>query len=144
MIAAGCGSGGGEAAPAPAALAPAASSAAPAFAGSGSGPFCAEVRGLADRFATLLSSGDPGATRALYSAAQQAVNAMADAAPPEIKGELTVLVDAYRQLLDGLRTADYDVTRLPREVTGALASPSVRSAAGRLETYARTVCGAGG
>jgi len=82
-------------------------------------------------------------TRTLYTAAQEAVSIMAGSAPPELQGELTVLVGAYRQILDGLRRADFDVTRLPSDVTGTLATPSVRGAGDSVNAYTRAVCAPG-
>lgn len=144
-ITAGCsGGGGGKETSGPAPLGPVTSTTAPTFTGAGSGRFCAGAGALDERFAGLLGSAEPDVTRTLFTSAQEAVSDLADSAPPEIKADLTVLVGAYRQLLDGLRRSDYDLARLPADVTSALQSPPVRTAGDRIDVFRRTVCGQGG
>ena len=143
-LAAGCSGGGDKQRAAPADLTPVTSTTEPSFTGAGSGPFCAEIKDLDRRFSELLTSSEPDATRTLFTSAQKVVASLADGAPAEIRGDLAVIVGAYRQLLDGLRKVDFDVARLSPEVVRGLDAADVRTAGDRLGVYTRKVCNAGG
>jgi hypothetical protein len=116
----------------------------PAFTGEGREPFCAELATVDPRFAELPMSGQPDAVRSFFTLVHEKLSALAGSAPPEVSGDLTVVVGAYRQLLDGLGEVDFDPARLPPEVSRTFESPEVRTAGARLEAYKRTVCGQGG
>ncbi len=128
---------------APTGLSPVTSTTEPTFTGAGGGPFCAEVGALEGRLSELLASTDPDAARNLFTSAQKAVSSLADTAPAEIRGDMRVLVGVYRQLLDGLGRADFDMAKLGPDVAGRLDSPEARTAADRLDAYKRKVCQGG-
>ncbi len=144
VLVAGCGSGDGkeitQPEPRPATTAPATTTVPPTFSGQGSAPYCAAASSLQESFAKLLFSSDVEATRTLYATAQTAVTGMADNPPPEIKDELSVVVGAYRTLLETLRSVDFSLPRLPPDVVAALNAPPVKASADRLASYRQSAC----
>jgi hypothetical protein len=62
-------------------------------------------------------------------------------APGEIAADVRIVVGAYDDLVDGLRRADWDPSRLGPETSASLGEPRVRTAGDRLAAYERTVCG---
>ncbi len=144
VAAAACSGGDGKKPAEEAQLAPVTSTTEPSFTGAGSERFCREVGSATGRLSELATSTEPDSARRLFTSAQEALATLVDAAPAEIRSDLNVLAGAYRQLLDGLRKVDFDVARLPPEVTGGLNRPEVRTAGDRLGVYQRKICGQGG
>ena len=120
-MAAGCGGGGGGA--------------------GGSGEFCAVARTFEAKFRPLLTANGPDAAKSFWTSAQQGLTDLNDSAPAAIKGDIEVMISAYRQLLDALRQVDYELPRVPPGVLRGLDAPAVATAGDRLGTYLRTECG---
>jgi len=137
---AGCSSSGGRAQTTPHDAEQASTTTDPSFSGEGSTRFCSEARLVDERLGKLLASGEQQSARNLYEPAQQAVNALAEVAAPEIEADLAVLVKAYKDLLDGLKKVDYDVTKLPPGLIRTMSSGEVRIAGDRLKAYQTKVC----
>lgn len=117
----------------------------PVFSGEGREQFCPRVRATDEKLAGLATAGSrPDDVRRLYSAAQQAVEDLADAAPAEVRADVRVVEEAYDDFIGELREARYDPAKVSPEARQKLQSARVRAAGERLDAYRRKVCAAPG
>jgi hypothetical protein len=113
------------------------------FTGAGSEPFCNQARQAQQELAGLTQAGSsPEAMRDVFLAAAAALRSLAEAAPPEIKGDVETIAASYDDLQKSLEAAGWDPTKLPGEITGRLTAPDITAASQRLNAYQQQVCGA--
>ncbi len=129
--------------------APSAAATSKASSGSGSsvnlggGSFCDKARKAETdtaAAATKLTDG-PDAFKQLEENAQSELSKLVEAAPSQIKGPITTLVNAENQFFDALKAADFDVTKLSTSVTSSFDSPQVMQAIQQIDSYLVTTCG---
>ena len=103
--------------------------------------FCAQVKGEADAFdlsgITRKSKDDLKRT---YNDGADKLDALADAAPPEINDDMQTFVKLTKQLRAELADVDYDPTQLSLSAIPDLASPSTISAVSHISAYLRDQC----
>jgi hypothetical protein len=115
----------------------------PSFTGAGSEPFCNQARQAQEELAGLTQAGSsPEAMREVFLKAAAALRSLADAAPPEIKGDVETIAASYDDLQRSLEAAGWDPTKIPGEITGRLTAPDITAASQRLNAYQQQVCGA--
>lgn len=113
----------------------------PVFSGEGRERFCPLVRATDERLSGLSAAGSrPDDVRRLYSAAQQAVEDLADAAPAEVRADVRVIAKAYDEFIGELREARYDPAKVSPDARQKLQSPRVKAAGERLDAYRSKVC----
>ena len=125
------------------------SSAASSKSGSGSvpnlggGSFCDKARKAqtdAASAATKATNG-PDAFKQLEENAQAELSKLVDAAPSQIKGPVTTLVNAENQFFNALKAANFDVTKVSASVTSSFNSPQVMQAIDQIDSYLVSKCG---
>ncbi|MGI9021845.1 MAG: hypothetical protein ACR2HV_01180, partial [Acidimicrobiales bacterium] len=106
------------------------------------GQFCDLINTYGSRLTGLVSTGaNTEQIRQLAEEVGSAIKSAEDAAPPEIKPDVTVVAAAAEGYLTALKNAGYDLAKLPPEAVQAFQAPDVAEAGVRLQGYAASVCG---
>jgi len=133
-IIAGCGGGGS-------AKSTTASTAAGDSATQGPDEFCGLIKTYSDRLAGLSqASSTPTQIRSFAQDLGSAITSAVAAAPADIKADVTVVAGAADDYLASLKSADYDLAKLPPDAAQGFQAPDVAAAAARLQTYSHDVC----
>ncbi len=131
---AGCGGGGS-------AKSTTASTTAGDAAAQGTDEFCGLIKAYSDRLAGLSqASSSPAQIQSFAKDLGSAIKAAVAAAPADIKADATVVAGAADDYLASLKSADYDLAKLPPDAAQGFQTPDVAAAAGRLQTYSHDVC----
>jgi hypothetical protein len=136
---AGCGGGGSSSTDAPAATS--APPPATAAAGAQGGRFCELIRTYSDRLSGLsAASSDKARIRQFATDLGSAIREAVTVAPPERKADSVLVAGAANDYLAALKSAGYDLSKVPPSATQRFQAPDVAAASDRLSTYARDVC----
>ena len=73
-------------------------------------------------------------------AADKAIHQAVDAAPGEIKSDVTVIADSFTKIMGAIAAADYDLTKLPPDALSAFQSPEFANSTARFQAYITNVC----
>ena len=109
----------------------------------GGGSFCDKARKAesdASSAASKVTDG-PDAFKQLEENAQAELSKLVDAAPSQIKGPVTTLVNAENQFFNALKAANFDVTKVSTSVTSSFNSPQVMQAIDQIDSYLVSKCG---
>lgn len=106
--------------------------------------FCDQV-GEVPTMGVLLSGfadADPVELERRLDAGATAYEELRDAAPGEIRGRVSEVVDLVTAMIDAVRANPDDPDALATDLRAAVAEqPEIEQAATEVETYARTTCG---
>ena len=110
----------------------------------GGGEFCDLVLQLEEQFATAgaqLDFSDPAAVEDYYVTIQRAFQTIGAAAPPELAGDVQLVLEDFDRQVEALAAVGFDTssTEIAYEQ-----SPEVTEANERLEQYTEQTCGTGG
>lgn len=109
------------------------------FSGEGSEAFCRQFRAYAESSRRLAQGGNLD-VRTIYSEAARAVNESVGIAPPEIRGDVQVVAQAFSALVRELEAVNYDIQRVPPAVVLRFMSEELSTSTERVEAYSRSVC----
>jgi len=112
------------------------------FSGKGSDAFCDLARDYAKKFDDAGQAETETELADDYKEFSDAIDALADEAPGEIKADVQVVQQAFADLNALLEKHDYDFTKISEEeaATIDLESPEIESANTRIESYFEKVC----
>ena len=102
--------------------------------------WCPAERTLEDRLRAVDAGASPSQLRSTVAAARSAMGPAAATVPADVRGDLGVVLDAYRQLFAALDQVDYDVSRMSVGVVQSLSPSQIKSASERLATYESRNC----
>ncbi len=135
---AGCGGGSDSSDTAPTTAAGASSTSG----GEDGGQFCDLIKSYSDRLANLgQASANPDQLREFAEDVSSAIKGAVDAAPADIKPDVTVVAGAAENYLAALKEAGYDLAKVPPEAAQIFQAPDVAPAATRLQAYGQSACG---
>ena len=107
-----------------------------------SDPFCRFVAAFDERFGRIDPSlRDPAQLRTRFQDAANTIAEAAAVAPPEIKADVGLLDQAYKQLLAVLQQAGFDFTKVSPTALQTLQTPAFADASTRLDAYRARTCG---
>ena len=129
----------------PGTTAPTTSAGAPSFASAG---HCADLSGLAAKYAQAVSAAASGGHYNLQTAVS-AYQALANAAPAEIRPDVQVVAQAFASFASALSKVGYTPGKVPtaaqragiQRAIQAFNSPTLRAAGQRLKVWGRQHCG---
>jgi hypothetical protein len=109
----------------------------------GGGSFCDKARTASADVESAASklTESPDQLKTFEEKAQSELSSLADSAPSDIKGAVSTLAGAENQLLNTLKAANYDFTKIDTSALTAFNTPQVTAAVQQIDTYLVTKCG---
>ena len=110
------------------------------FTGSGSGPFCELAKTISSDASNIPANASTAQVRSSLEQSDKAFQQAVDAAPNEIKADVTVMARGFSALVASIAGAGYDISKVPPDAFSAFQAPEFASAAARLQAYLTNVC----